>query len=189
MTCIVGITDGENIVIGGDTAASSPDGPEIYTLRNEKVFTTGEYLVGYCASYRAGQLARWQVDWPAPPPGTDLERFLVVEIVPRLRQALTEGGADRPAQFLIGLRGQLFCIGSDWTAATLEEGYIAIGSGRHVAYGALHALADLDLPPEEKVLRALKAAQRYTSSVREPFRVLKAGNRSAAGRTDNEPPE
>ena len=33
MTCIVGITDGENIVIGGDTAASSPDGPEIYSLR------------------------------------------------------------------------------------------------------------------------------------------------------------
>ena len=189
MTCIVGITDGKNIVIGGDTAASSPDGPEIYTLRNEKVFATGEYLVGFCASYRAGQLARWQVDWPTPPPGTELERFLVVEVVPRLRLALAEGGVDKSAQFLIGLRGQLFSIGGDWTTASLEEGYIAIGSGRHAAYGALHALADLNLPLEEKALRALKAAQRYTANVREPFLVLKSGPFPVAGPTGNEAPE
>ena len=74
-------------------------------------------------------------------------------------------------------------------APSLEEGYIAIGSGRHAAYGALHALADLNLPLEEKALRALKAAQRYTANVREPFLVLKSGPFPAAGPTGNEAPE
>lgn len=187
MTCIVGVTDGENVVIGGDSAGSSPEGNELYNLRNEKVFSQGEYLIGYCASYRGGQIARWQVEWPAPPPpGTDLEAFLVREVVPALRSAFTQGGLDKPAQFLIGLRGRLFSIGGDWSAAELAENWIAIGSGRHIAYGALHALATTTIPTEEKVRLALAAAQRYTSNVREPFLVLatKTANASANASAD-----
>jgi len=56
MTCIVGITDGKRIVMGCDSAGSSPENPEIYNVAVDKIFTTGEYLVGICGSYRAGQI-------------------------------------------------------------------------------------------------------------------------------------
>ena len=177
MTCIVGLTDGKRIVLGGDSAGSSPNLPELYNVDISKVFQIGEYLVGICGSYRAGQIARWEMDWPDPPaPGTDLEPFVVREIVKRLRLKLQEAGSEvEGAQFLIGLRGQLFSIGSDFAAVRLKEPWIAIGSGRHVAYGALHALADLELDLEQKALRALRAAQLYTANVREPFHLLGLG--------------
>lgn len=54
MTCIVGVKEGGQLWIGGDSAASSPAGPEIYTFAEPKVFAIGEYLVGYTISYRAG---------------------------------------------------------------------------------------------------------------------------------------
>jgi len=182
MTCIVGITDGTRIVMGGDSAGSSTENPEIYNVAVNKVFAVGEYLVGICGSYRAGQIARWEMPWPEPPAaGSDLESFIVRELVPAIRQSLLAAGSgqllDGPkaAQFLIGLRGELYSIGGDFSAIKLEERWIAIGSGRHVAYGALHALADIDLDEKLKVLRALAAAQSYTASVRGPFHVLCIG--------------
>ena len=180
MTCIVGITDGKRIVVGADSAGSSPDNPELYSIAVDKVWKTGEYLVGICGSYRAGQIARWEMDWPEPPePGADLERFVVRDIVRALRQALQTAGAspstEGRTQLLIGLRGELFSIGGDYSALKLTEHWIAIGSGRHHAYGALHALAAIELEPEEKVRRALAAAQSHTANVREPFHVLSVG--------------
>lgn len=173
MTCIVGISDGKNVTLGGDAAASSPGDRELYILRTEKVFAAGEYLIGYCASYRAGQIAQYQVEWPAPGEvdGADLCRFVVNEVVPVLCKALG-GGTTQPGQFLIGLRGHLFSIANDFSATELEEPWIAIGSGRLPAYGALYAMEGSSLDPQVKARRALEAAERYTTNVRQPFVVL-----------------
>lgn len=174
MTCIVGISDGKNVTLGGDAAASSATDRELYILRTEKVFAAGEYLIGYCASYRAGQIAQYQVDWPAPPEDKDanLCRFVVNEVVPVLQKALEGSGMTQPGQFLIGLRGHLFSIAHDFSATELEEPWIAIGSGRMPAYGALYAMEDSPLDPKTKARRALEAAERYTNNVRQPFVVL-----------------
>jgi hypothetical protein len=173
MTCIVGISDGKNVTLGGDAAASSATDRELYTLRTEKVFAAGEYLVGYCASYRAGQIAQYQVEWPTPPEekDADLCRFVVNAVVPVLCKALG-GGPTHPGQFLIGLRGHLFSIANDFSATELEETWIAIGSGRMPAYGALYAMEDSQLDPKTKARRALEAAERYTNNVRRPFVVI-----------------
>ena len=182
MTCIVAITDGKRIVMGGDSAASTTDNPEIYSFSISKVFAKGEYLVGICGSYRAGQIARWKMEWPEPPaPGADLEEFMVREVVEAIHRSLvdahfagpTEG--SRAAQFMIGLRGHLFTTAGDFTVGSQNISWQAIGSGRHHAYGALHALADFDLDLEDKVRRALGAAQSHISNVREPFHLLSTG--------------
>jgi hypothetical protein len=182
MTCIVGITDGKRIVVGSDSAGSSPDNPEIHIADVAKVFATGEYLVGYCGSYRAGQLARWEMEWPEPPePGANLERFFTRVVIKALRHALRDAEPGftqelpRTAQFLIGLRGHLFTIGNDFSAVKRKDPWLAIGSGRNAAYGALHVLAGLEFDLEEKVRRALAAAQGITANVREPFQLLSVG--------------
>lgn len=183
MTCIVGVKSGGRIWMGADSAASHPPTNEIYTFTGPKVFAVGEYLVGYTISYRAGQVLRHDVNWPEPPaPDVDLERFLVREIVPELRRALRDAGAlkvsegiEQGAQFMIGLHGELATIGLDFSVGSLQEPYLAIGSGRHNAYGALHALAGTDSSGEAKVRRALEAAATFTSNVRAPFLVLSSG--------------
>jgi hypothetical protein len=182
MTCIVGISDGKRIVMGGDSAASTTDNPEIYSFSISKVFAKGEYLIGICGSYRAGQIARWKMDWPEPPAAAaDLEKFMVLEVVPAIQRNLVDAGfagpteGTRAAQFMIGLRGQLFTTAGDFTVGAQILPWQAIGSGRHHAYGALHVLADLELPLEDKVQRALGAAQRYVSNVREPFHLFGVG--------------
>lgn len=182
MTCIVGISDGERIVMGADSAGSSSDTQEIYDIASSKIWAIGEYLVGIAGSYRAGQLARWHMSWPEPPgPGADLEGFVVREVVASLRRTLDEAGfvaatePTRAPQFLIGLRGRLFAIGGEFAAIRLATPFVAIGSGRHTAYGALQILAGLELGLEEKVSRALHAAQLQTANVREPFYLLGVG--------------
>lgn len=182
MTCIVGITDGQRIVMGADSAASTTDNPEIYDFAIDKIFATGEYLVGVCGSYRAGQIARWEMNWPEPPePGADIEPFMVREVVKALREAMVDAGfagpaeGSRSAQFMIGLRGRLFTTAGDFSIGTLRSPWMAIGSGRHSAYGALHVLAGLELDLEEKVRRALAAAQSQVANVREPFQQIRIG--------------
>lgn len=164
--------------IGEDSAASFPAN-EVYNFVRAKIFATGEYLVGYIISFRAGQVLRHEVNWPSPPADVDLERFVVRDVVPELRRALREAGAlkvtegvEQTAQFMIGLRGELMTVGTDFSIGSLQETYRAIGSGRHNAYGALHVLADFGITAKEKVRRALEAAANFTSNVRPPFVVI-----------------
>lgn len=183
MTCIVAITDGQRTIMGADSAVSSTDNPELNVVATSKVWKQGEFLVGLSGTYRAGQIARWQMDWPEPPsdPGADLDQFMVREVVTTLRQTLLDAGfvqstePTRVAQFMIALRGRIFTLGGDYSCASLEHPWIAIGAGRHNAYGALHALSDLELPLEDKVRRALAAAQAHTNNVREPFHLISTG--------------
>lgn len=178
MTCIVGIKEGDRLWIGGDSAAKSATCPEIHSFSTPKVFAVGEYLVGFTISWRAGQVLQYEVEWPSPPAEYDLEEFLVCHVVPRLQQALS--GEDlqipkefeRSFQFMIGLRGQLAMIAVDFTVGIAATPYFAIGSGRHNALGALHALADTGLGAEVQMRKALEAAACYTSNVRPPFLIL-----------------
>lgn len=182
MTCIVAVKEGNNLYFGADSKAGSPTTGEGYTVSTPKVFRVGEYLVGYTISFRAGQVIHHDVDWPAPPadlPPDQLESFMVREVVPRLRNALRDGGAvkisegvEQGAHFLIGLRGQLFSVGLDFSAVSMPADYVAIGSGRHNAYGALHAVADLQMAPEDRIRRALAAAASYTMNVGGPFLLI-----------------
>ncbi len=174
MTCIVAITDGKRTVMGADSAAGSTDNPEIYDFATSKLFQKGEYLVGVCGSYRSGQLARYEMEWPDPPEDpAELEGFLVREVVKKLRELYKEAGHVPPptAAAMVAIRGRIFVIGNDNSVGSLANPWCAIGSGRHTAYGALHVLASLDLGLEEKVSRALAAAQAHTSNVREPLHL------------------
>lgn len=175
MTCIVAITDGKRTVMGGDSAASFPDNTEIYDFATGKIFSTGEYLVGVCGSYRSGQVAQYEMEWPEPPePGADLDRFMACEITGRLLETFKKAAHEpnSKALLLIALRGRLFVTGSDNSAVRLRVPWTAIGSGRLPAYGALHALAGAELSLEDKVRAALAAAQAHTANVREPFHLL-----------------
>ncbi len=182
MTCIVGSIDGHTVILGSDSAAiGDPDGSEIYTMPEPKVFACGPYVVGVCGSYRVGQVLRYRADLPEPPTSEDFGAFLVRDLAPAIGDLLeTEGvvGSHRTflgnkVALLIGYQDQLWCIGSDLTVMPEGE-FGAIGSGRLRAYAALHALKSAGIEPAQRRIElALEAAAKYTASVRPPWHFVR----------------
>lgn len=182
MTCVIAISDGRSLVFAADSAASNLKTGEIYNLDNEKIFCCGPWLVGHTTSYRLGQVLRHRVLWPSPPAEVeDLEGFIVGEVVDAVRKGLRAAGASKRLQsaenggtFLLGYGGKIFGIADDYSVVRLPNHFAAIGHGRFLAYGALHALKESGLPLEERCRIALEAAATYDTTVRGPFTYLRS---------------
>ena len=183
MTCVVGSIDGQTVILAADSAAiGDPDGSEIYTPPEPKVFACGPYVIGACGSYRVAQVLRYRAELPEPPPSIEFGSFLVRDLAPAIGELLEaekvvgshQTYLGNKVALLIGYREQLWCIASDLTV--LPEGdFGAIGSGRLRAYAALHALKAAGVEPVQRRLElALEAAAKYTASVRPPWHFVRS---------------
>lgn len=175
MTCIAGVADGSGVWIGGDSAGVS--GWLSHVRADAKVFERGPFLMGFTTSFRMGQLLRYGLDVPNHPEGMDDAEFLSTVFVDAVRRCLKDGGfAKRESEvesggiFLLGYRGRLWRVDSDYQVVETEEGVDAVGSGNEVALGALWATAADD--PEDRIWTALEAAAHYNMGVRAPFTVV-----------------
>lgn len=193
MTCIVAVTDGETVVLGGDSAAVG--GYELRLRTDRKVFQVGSYVIGFTTSFRMGQILRYEAELPEPPEKAtpdELERFVVTELVPAVRRSfaehgfaktarftspreagLTEEGQELGGLFLVGVAGQIFEIRQDYQVGRPAASYSAVGFGAPVALGALYVLESLpDLSLQERAAKALAAAESYSAVVRGPFHFV-----------------
>ncbi len=186
MSCVVGLVDGTNVILGADSAGSNGD--EIYTLPNRKIFACGPYVFGVCGSYRVAQVVRYRAELPEPPPRWDSEAFMVRDLVPAIHDAVmaedvVASGRTLPGvntMLLIGCHGQLWNVGPDLTVLRERE-FGAIGSGRLRAYGALHALQAAGIePPRRRLELALEAIAAFTTTVRPPWHFIATNDRTAA---------
>lgn len=174
MTCIVGIAQKGLVVIGGDSAGVA--GLSLSVRADEKVFRKGDFLYGFTTSYRMGQLLRYVFDPPRHHPGTDTMAYLVAEFIPALRQCFNANGygqshnhQDSGGCFLLGYRGEIFQIESDYQVARPMDEYAAVGCGFDLALGALHATQDGATEVGDRVVAALKAAAHHSAGVCPPF--------------------
>jgi len=192
MTCIVAVSDGRTVVIGGDSAATREQ--ELRLRADQKVFRVGEYAIGFTRSYRMGQILRYGVDYPPPPDSAtaeELERFMVVEFVEAVRQAFGDKGFAKKARqgsgewseegqevgglFLVGVAGEVFEVREDFYVGRPAKPYSAVGHGATVALGALHALeSQANMTLRERAHLALEASEEYCSTVRGPFSFVEA---------------
>lgn len=177
MTCIVGVSDGQRVLLGGDSAGVSFEDQEVYSLRTAKVFATGAYVIGYTTSFRLGQILRYTADLPQPPLN-DLVRFMSTAWVEAVRQSLSREGFEDSlsprGSLLVGVRGRLFGIGKDFHVIEGRTPYAAVGCGRLIAYGALFATEEVHLDLEQRAECALLAAQQYSPGVRGPFSYVQS---------------
>lgn len=189
MTCIVGSVDGQAVILAADSAAlGAPDGSEIYTIPEPKVFGCGPYVVGVCGSYRVAQVLRYRGELPEPPDPTQFGSFLACDLAPRIGALIAAEGVvgshhtylgDKVA-LLLGYQAELWHIAPDLTVLPEVE-FGAIGSGRHRAYAALHALNSAGVEPAQRRLElALETAAKYTASVRPPWHFVRTDSESDA---------
>ncbi|WP_323775985.1 hypothetical protein [Leisingera sp.] len=184
MTCIVGIADGRNVWMGGDAAGSS--GHRIDVRSHPKVFRLRKHgqddiLIGYTSSFRMGQALQYGWDFPdLPSPRADLMQWMCTDFIDSVRERLgaagfkkTDNGEERGGMFMVGLRGRLFTIDSDFQVGEVVDGYNAIGCGDDLARGSLFSTGHGggEFKPTERVECALAAATHWSAWVRPPFTV------------------
>jgi ATP-dependent protease HslVU (ClpYQ) peptidase subunit len=174
MTCIVGLVDGDRVWMGGDSAGVS--GLDVTVRADPKVFRNGPFLIGFTSSFRMGQLLNFRLRVPEQEPGTGVFGYMVMTFVEAVRDCLKEGGyaqrtndAESGGSFLVGYRGRLFSIQSDYQVCEAIRGFHAIGCGADYALGALAASAHLG--SEQRVRLALEVAETFSGGVRAPFRI------------------
>ncbi len=176
MTCITGIARGGTVWIGGDSCGSD----EIISVErlDGKVFVIGEFVMGFTTSFRMGNLLQYKFRPPKQRAEETDHEFMATRIIDEIRKVLDDGGfarkkdgEEKGGKFLVGYRGVLYVVDSDYQVGIPSCGYKAIGSGRGVALGALHATPD-SMHPSERITKALEAATYWTPYVREPFKIL-----------------
>jgi len=174
MTCVVGMVQRGTVYIGVDSAAVQG-----WTRRRSgvaKVFRRGPFLMGYTTSFRMGQLLEHHLEAPAQDPAQADMAFMVTQFIERVRALLKEKGftkiesnTEKGGQFLVGYRGHLYTIESDFQVAQQADGYDAVGSGAEFALGAMMALAAL--PPTRRIRKALEIAAHFNMGVCAPFSI------------------
>lgn len=182
MTCIVGFTDGENVIIGADSAATF--GYHSAIIAMPKVFSAGELIIGFAGSPRGGLLMKNHlVNFLRPlyENNEDITEFMESEFPEAVRNMFAqfghnerECGVDSTAtQALIGVRGKLFVMWGDYSVIEDQGCFNAIGSGMTYAKGSLYTTANIpDVTAEEKLEMALRSACEFTITCREPFNYI-----------------
>jgi len=183
VTAIVGLEHLGAVYIGGDSAAIETDTMMISVLKDEKVFIddSDRFIMGFSGSYRVGQLLRYSMKIPDPPPG-DRMHYMVNAFIDTFRHMVKSKGVltsntgtdQQDAEVIVGLDGLLYVIDSDFQVNRPKLGYFAIGIGGPIAMGAMYATKKSRMKPEKRITLALKAAAEHNASVRPPFHILKS---------------
>lgn len=174
MTCIVGLVDKGDVYIGGDSAGTA--GLSLSIRADEKVFGNGPFIMGFTSSFRMGQLLRYKFSPPAQTVHQNDMEYMVTSFVDAARQCFAGNGfgdkdATEGGTFLVGYKGKLYTLQSDYQVALSVAPFDAVGSGADLALGALFATEHLK--PEDRVTMALSAASTFNAAVAPPFTILK----------------
>lgn len=177
MTCIVGIEHSGGVVIGGDSAGLSGWSKTIRS--DEKVFTVGDYIMGFTDSFRMGQLLRYHLQVTAPDTW-DVDKFMATTFIDEVRDTLkgggwasTDSGQEKGGTFLVGVAGRLYSIHSDYQFGRATCGYAAVGCGNDIALGSLHTSGQYDgVAPERRIELALEAAAALSGGCAGPFTII-----------------
>ena len=173
MTCIVGIQVEGSVLMAADSAAVS--GWEGIATTTAKVFRVGDMLIGYTTSFRMGQILQYHLSLPVDNGEDSPHAYLVRRFIPEIRSLFREHGymereneRESGGQFLVGYRGRLYTIDSDFQVNGNRLGYASIGVGSSYAMGAMYATQKWE-NPGERLQAALESAEAFCIAVKRPF--------------------
>ena len=175
MTCIAGFVEDGSVWIGADSAGVSAGDYGLIVRSDAKLFRNGPMLFGFTTSFRMGQLLRHALVVPEQLQSVSVDKYMATTFVSAVRACLSDHGwserrNDREVggDFLVGYRGRLFHVCSDYQVGEAAGGIDSAGCGDHIARGALYAST---LKGRDRVLVALKAAEAFSAGVRGPFTI------------------
>lgn len=178
MTCIVAIKNNNKVYLAGDAAATS--GHTKVVRKDPKVFKNGRFLLGFCGSFRFGQLMRFTFKPPRKPAEMDDLEFICTRFIPRMQECISEHGyslsEESDSSLVVGFNGELYVIESDCQVELIDSPFVAIGSGRELAIGALETMyllqAAKHMHVREVLTTALSVASIHNNTVSPPYTIL-----------------
>lgn len=176
MTCIAGLIYNGKVYMGADSAGVS--GLSLTLRADQKVFYNGSFLMGFTTSFRMGQLLRYNFKPLEHPKDMDIYEYMVTKFIDTVRECLKEGGyavkndkKESGGNFLVGYKGRLFHIESDYQVGENIISYDACGCGKELALGSLYSTENLE-NPYKRIELALMAAEQFSAGVSRPFTIL-----------------
>ena len=183
MTCIVGMVKDNEVYIGGDSAGVQ--GGNVRIRQDSKVFKNGPMIFGCTSSFRMINLLKYKLRIPEQDKtySSDYE-YLCTAFIDEVIKCFKNNGYAKVdnnqvegGTFLLGYKGKLYSVDSDYQVTMCQDDYNACGCGIYYALGAMKTLERWDgfndAPPESYIQEALIAAEYFHGSVRSPFVILK----------------
>jgi ATP-dependent protease HslVU (ClpYQ) peptidase subunit len=166
--------------MGGDSAGVDSHSLSITLRKDRKVFRRGEVLIGFCGSYRMGQLLRWKFAPEVQSSDATVDQYIHLYFLDEVRRVLEEGkftsndkGVEEIAgNFLIGYRKNIYHVESDYQIGQPVANYAACGCGRDLILGSLYTTEKCRAEPKKRIILALEAAEEYSCGVRRPFIIM-----------------
>jgi ATP-dependent protease HslVU (ClpYQ) peptidase subunit len=178
MTCIVGFCEKGKVYLGGDSAATA--GWQTKILADGKVFKRNQIVFGVSGLPRLLNLLRYQLVIPPRKEEQSDDEYINVTFLNALRQCAREAGfttvnnnlESMGSAALIGYRGVLYNLESNFNICRIADNYDVIGSGAEIACGVLYALRNSKTKPKARINLALEAAEYHGVGVRRPFHIV-----------------
>ena len=157
----------------GDKMGSNGFTHGVYS-RTDKIFHTGEFLIGYTTSFRMGQLLQYY--WTPPTKSADVtDNVYIYKVVVSSINSLFKdndwGVKDKSefqgGNFLFGWRGRLFVMQPNLSVLELDK-FGSVGSGEYHALAAMKTMeltGSYDKNPEKFLSTALTVAHSCVSGV------------------------
>lgn len=138
MTCIVGYIENKKVYIGGDSASVADF--HIDLRQDKKVFRRGEMIFGFTSSFRMGQILNYDFVIPEHDERKSDFEYLCTDFVDALvdqfidkRYAKINSNEVSGGFFLLGYKGSLYGIESDFQVSELIRPYDSCGCGSQYA--------------------------------------------------------
>jgi len=184
LTCIAAFVDHSTnqVWMGADSIGISDYDASVRA--DEKLFFNGDFLIGFCGSFRGGQIMRYHFEPPRVPAECgDLDRFMVRDFIGKLRETYRSVGftafddgreVGSPGGVLVAWRDRLWCMYDDFQIGSTRDGLYAVGLGRPYAIAALASSFECapQEPPAKRLDRALRISAHFSAGVRPPFHIL-----------------
>lgn len=179
MTCIVGVTHKGDVYLGGDRAATD-GGLNRVLIKDPKIFLKGNIGFGICGLPKVIDALQHAIELPEDTTGGSGKAWLVGHAIPAIREGLKklecteadQGGTQYfPGAMLIGYRGHLYQLESNFQLVEAAHGFDATGSGGEAALGSLRSTKKMG-NPQKRLLEALEVSAEHNAGVAPPFDII-----------------
>jgi len=177
MTCIVGLVKGDTVWLGGDRAATD-GGLNRTIIKEPKVFIKGAVAFGVCGLPKVMDAIQHTIELPEDAE-VDAKGYLVGSLVPALRDGMKKlecteehnGQQYFHGALLIGYKGRLFELESNFQLVESSTGFGAVGSGGAAALGSLRSTKKTS-NAKKRLLEALAVSAENNAGVAPPFDIV-----------------
>jgi ATP-dependent protease HslVU (ClpYQ) peptidase subunit len=165
MTTIIGIQKEDHALLIADSRVTDGNGRTYSHPVATKITKNGAFLIAGAGATQPCDIIQhiWKAPSKSPKKLKDIYRYMISEVVPSMRIALTTNGyihdKDNEFLFLMVIGGYIFELDETLSVLMREDGIYGIGSGAAYAIGALHAGADL-----KKAIQIASINDVYTSA-------------------------